>query len=121
MDWGKLFEEVLSGSPWALIIILGWWHWRRERINEAELKRRQGVIESLSAQNTKLNREYKETVLEMAGHVETVMDNAKRETLEIQEKRVTETLEMRKEFTTTMTELNTTLQRLEATVQRGGN
>lgn len=121
MDWGKLFEEALSGSPWALLIILGWWHWRYVRRSERELDRRQGVIESQAEQNQKLQREYKSTVLEMAGHVETVMENAHSTALELQEKRVTETLTMRKEFTTTMTELNKTLQRLEAAVQSGGN
>lgn len=121
MDWGKILDEVLSGSPWALLVIIGWWHWRSVRAHEKELERRQGVIESLGSQNTKLNREFKEVVVEMAGHVETVMQNAHEETLELQEKRVSETLAMQKEFAATMTQLNGTLQRIETAVHNGGS
>lgn len=120
MDWTLIIEKILSGSPWAMLVALGVYHWRVRAQDLAVIEKKDGVIEEKDKNIKQLNAEFKDTIREMGQHVESVMENAHKEALELQETRVKETAESQRQLSTMMTRLDGTLQGLTTAIQSGG-
>lgn len=121
MDWTPIIEGIMSGSPWALLIAMGWYHWRTRGQDLKVIAQKNATIEVKDAQIKTLNTEFKDTIREMGQHVENVMEKAHKEVRELQEVRVKETAKMQRQFATTMTKLDGTLKGLTTAVQSGGD
>jgi hypothetical protein len=112
MEWAVIVERILSGSPWALLLGVCWYHWRTRAQHLSVIKEKEGVVKAKDEQIQALNVEYKEAVTEMASHVEEIHKEARKEAVDLQERRVKETGKMQKQFVDAMSGLQTTLNAL---------
>jgi hypothetical protein len=109
MEWAVVIQKILSGSPWAILLGVCWYHWRTRAQNLSVIKEKDGVIKAKDEQIAVLNTEYRDMTREMAAHTVTILEAAKTEAVELQERRVKETVKMQKQFVTTMGDLKLTL------------
>jgi mevalonate kinase len=118
VDGMELFNKILDGSPWALLIAACFLFWklRAEYIHIIDLKT--AALSDKDAEIQALHREYKDTFREMSDHIEKLLSNAHKEFNELQEKRLKESMNTQQELHKVLAELDDTICRLTTSMRQ---
>ncbi len=119
MDWTKLLDAFLSGSPWAFVFVTGYAFWRVKGEYDKLIAQKDRFIQDRDTRIQELNETCKQTVIDTSMRIEEVLQNAHDENAKLQERRTNEIVEMQKEAVTTMSKLNATLGGLVEAIRRG--
>lgn len=120
MDWSTIISGVLDGSPWALVVVFGFFAWKLKGEYVKVIEEKNSEITAKDAKIQELNSELKTTTKEMGDHVESVLTKAHEEALRIQSEGHAETRELQREVNDTLSRLDATLQGLIVAVRSDG-
>lgn len=112
--WEKIIDDVLAGSPWAIVCVLGAVIWVRER------QRRKDIL-ILVDEKDKIQKELNEELRELSTKTEELMEKHQTKVEVLQEKRLAECISFNNQFNSAVRQTADSLKTLTEVIkaQRG--
>lgn len=112
--WEKIIDGVLTGSPWAIVCVLGFVIWWRER------QKRKDIL-SLVGDKDEIQKELNDELRELNTKTEELMDKHQTKVENLQEKRLAECVDFNNQFNSAVRQTAESLKTLTEVIkaQRG--
>lgn len=102
MDWTKVIDALLSGSPWAIVLVLGLVIWKMKTEYSSIIAIKDAKIDEAHIKMQKM-------LQDASAHTELVISTSNKTLSDIQDKRVNDMMDLQRDNLKALGELNATL------------